>query len=286
MEFTGQGTDEQGRKGLIKVEWTPTRAASLIGARGGPSNALVNFMTADEAIGPLDTTRLFYSQSLPPAMGLVESTLPPGVVPVVSYKQQDTNVASYVQSVNRPLWLCYHHEPGGDYREGQQFTREFTAQAELIRAQQNHNVTIVMVSGGYQMSPGHGESDGSFLPPPDAVDVYGLDCYQHQLGSGPDAWPTSGLRSYPRFQNWLSMTGPTGLPLALTEYGIDADSPDPLAAAEIRNERLTEDAEYLRTLGLAMWSYWWVPNPAPSHDYRFTDPATVETWRAITQGLL
>lgn len=291
MRITGTGTDETGRKGTFSTEFTPTRVAGLIGARAAATNSLPAFTAANTTIGPLDTTRLFYSTSLPASMGATETGLPPGVTPVVSYKTQDTNVANYVASVTRPLWLIYHHEPEGDYGPfgGAEFVSEFMGQSALIRAQGNPLVRVCMCSGGYQWETGQGGSDGSYLPPPQAVDVYSQDVYQHQRGTGPNAWPSLGLENYGRFQNWLGFTGSSGRDLAITEYGIDADQLDPTNAAQTRNNRIIKDVGYLRdTLpGLALLSYWWVPSATDkTQDYRFTDAATIDTWHQIEAGSL
>jgi hypothetical protein len=254
--------------------------AKLIGARGGPSNALANFTTADSTIGPLNCTKLFYSGSLPATFtNGTEAKLPSGVIPVVCYKTMDTNVAAYVKSVTRDLWLVYHQEPEGDYSQGATFVSEFTRQSALIRAQGNSHVKVVNCAGGYPYRSA-GSSDvlsGNYIPPASSLDYYCKDVYQDPAAR----WPSAGLSNYDEWLNWLKLVQGLGKPLGVTEYGIGLSG-----GAAKRNSRIQQDCAYLRTVGIEMWQYWWVNMGSTATNYQFTDAATVDTWKKICAGTI
>lgn len=253
--------------------------AMLIGARGGPSNALSNFTAADAAIGPLKCTKLFYSTTLPATFaGSVESTYPAGVLPVVCYKTMDTNVAAYVRSVTHPIWLVYHQEPEGDYALGSTFVSEFTSQSGLIRAQANPLVKVVYCAAGYPYRNA-GTADvlaGNYIVPASLTDYYAKDVYQDNAAR----WPSQGLANYDEWLNWLALVQGKGKPLAVTEYGVGASGGN-----AVRNARIQLDAAYLEGLpGVAMWQYWWVNDGTTATNYQFTDAATEATWQSIANG--
>jgi hypothetical protein len=245
--------------------------AQLIGARA--TSTLDGFDLANSAIGLLKATRLFYPHSLPASFaGTVESQLPQGVIPIVSYKTLNTNVVSYVRSVNRPLWLCFHHEPEHAYSSGSVFVQQFESQSNLIRSVHNSFVKVIMIAGSYQYRPGKIGHDGSFIPPAQYVDYYGVDVYQYPQS----AWPSDGLANYGQFQRWLRLVKPLGKPLAITEYGIAGVS------NAARDARITLDARYLQSAfggKLALLEYWW------NGECQFTDAATIATWRAVVSGM-
>jgi hypothetical protein len=288
--LTATATDPvTGLQGSRQATFTVNNTvAPLIGARGGApggdsTNALANFTNANNTIGPLNCTKIFYSGILPAQFpGSVESTYPSTVTPVVCYKTVKTNVQSYVRSVTRPLWLVYHQEPEGDYATGAQFVSEFVSQAALIRQVGNPLVRVVYCAAGYPYRTG-GDAQalaGNYIVPASSVDVYAKDVYQDKAS----LYPTQGLANYPIFQNWYNFVRPFGKPIAITEYGIGSTG-----TTTDRNNRLQQDVGYLRTLpNLAMWQYWWANNnpPAPATNWQFTDAPTISTWRAIIAGSL
>lgn len=288
--FTAKATDAvTGLSGALAssftVQTTQAPVAPLIGARGGDGDDLSFFTSANTAIGPLNCTKLFYSDVLPSTfVGETESDLPAGVVPVVCYKTETTNVASYVNSVTCPLWLVYHQEPEGDYTLGSTFVSEFENQSALIRAQGNPNVKVVMVAAGYPYRNA-GTSDvldGNYIPPLSATDYYCKDVYQDQ-SSG--LYPSNGLANYPEWTNWLDLVQDIGGIPGITEYGIGMTN-----GAPARNTRLQLDCAYLRAnlTNLAMWQYWWVTlaGAPPATQWQFTDAPTIATWQAIEAGTL
>lgn len=285
--LTATATDPiTGLSGSRQATFTVNNAvAPLIGARGGNTNSLALFNTANATIGPLNCSKIFYSTILPAAFpGSVESTYPAAVTPVVCYKTMNTNVQSYVASVTRPLWLVYHQEPEGDYATGAQFVSEFMSQAVLIRQMNNPLVKVVYCAAGYPYRTG-GDAQalaGNYIVPASSVDVYAKDVYQDKGA----IYPSLGLSNYPIFQNWLAFVEGKGKPLAITEYGIGSTG-----TTTDRQQRIALDCGYLRTLPpgqLAMWQYWWA-NQSPTdvtQQYQFTDAPTISTWRAVISGSL
>jgi hypothetical protein len=254
------------------------RVVPVIGARAAGSS-LADFAAADQAIGPLRATRIFYRRALPPSVaGTVADRLPAGVIPVVSYKEPGTNVAAWCRSVRRVTWLIFHHEPeGGDFPSGQAFTDEFARQSALIRSAGNRLVRVVMCAGGFAYRDGGPGTDGSYLPDRSLADRVTLDVYQYP--DQPGAWPAHGLADYDRFGNWLELAASLGLLWGLSEYGVGrADG------TSLRRDRIAADRDTLRRAaprggGLVLWSYWWHDNPP--HSCRFTGRATVALWRDI-----
>lgn len=242
-------------------------AAVLIGARSADG-----FTAAEQALGPLSAARFYYT-SLPASFrGTRESALPAGVVPVISYNTQNTNVVAFARSVNRPIWLDFHHEPEdhGAYTSGSTYVSQFEAQSKLIRSAGNPDVKVITINAGYAYRNGGGLGlGGSYLPPARYVDAYVLDLYQ--VCCTGEHWPAKGLADYDRFQNWLRLVGNRGKPLGLAEYGIEASD-------AVRDARIQADASYLRSAfggRFGLWCYFWIGT------WRFTDAATIATWRSI-----
>lgn len=285
VSFTAKATDPtSGLSGSLSASFNvQSTVAPLLGARGGPTNALSLFNTANSTIGPLNCTKLFYSTVLPTTyVGSIESTYPVGVTPVVCYKTMNTNVAAYVNSVTRPVWLVYHQEPEGDYPLGSTFVSEFNTQSALIRAQGNPLVKVVCCSAGFPYRAA-GTADvlaGNYIPPASSVDYYCKDVYQDQ-GS---LYPTAGLSNYPIWTNWYSFVSGSGKPIGITEYGIGSTGSN-----ADRNTRIQQDCAYLRASipSLAMWQYWWSNvGTDPATTYQFTDTATIATWQGIEAGTI
>lgn len=243
-------------------------AAVMVGARS--SNG---FTSAEQSLGPLGAARFYSSGALPANFGKSPaSRLPSGVVPVISYNTLNTNVVSYVKSVNRPIWLAYQHEPEDHHKfaSGAAYVSQFEAQSKLIRSAGNPDVKVVTINAGYAYRTRGGLGlDGSYLPPASYVDAYALDLYQ--VCCTGDRWPADGLADYDMFQNWLKLVAFRGKPLGLTEYGIEASD-------AVRDARIQADASYLRSeFGgqFELWEYFWVGI------WQFTDAATVATWRSL-----
>ena len=248
-------------------------------AAAGPTAVLIGahssdgFTSAGKALGPLSAARFYYNGALPASFrNTPASQLPAGVVPVISYNTQTTNVLAYVKSVNRPIWLAFHHEPEdhGAYSSGAVFVSQFEAQSKLIRSAGNPDVMVVSINAGYAYRTGGGNGlNGSYLPPASYVDAYALDLYE--ICCTGERWPAKGLADYDRFQNWLKLVGNRGKPLGITEYGIEASD-------AVRDARIQADASYLRSYfggKFGLWCYFWVGI------WRFTDAPTVATWRSI-----
>lgn len=255
-----------------------TTVIASAGTSAGPAAVMVGahssdgFTSANQALGPLGAARFYYTALPKSFQNSPESRLPSGVMPVISYNTLNTNVVSYVKSVNRPIWLAFHHEPEDHnaFSSGAAYVAQFESQSKLIRSAGNSDVKVVSINAGYAYrSKGGTGLNGSYLPPASYVDAYALDLYQ--VCCNGERWPSGGLANYDRFQNWLKLVGLRGKPLGLTEYGIEASD-------SVRDARIQADASYLRSEfngQFEVWEYFWVGI------WRFTDAATVATWRSI-----
>lgn len=270
-----------------------TRVAGLIGfdvAKG-------DWASANATLGPGDTHRLFYPTILPAAFD--PDSTPGDVTCIVSYKQADTNVAAYVNSIpsSRSAVMVYHHEPEGDFTSGAKFAAEFKTQSGLIRAQGRANVRVAMIAGNYRYRDASTDADtkaGNYLRGLGPyVDFFGVDQYQNAPGTSAGAdWPPTGLATYDRWLNWLSLVNDPAIvgevrPLGIVEYGIDS-----AAGAAEQRQRIAQDRDYLKTAfdpgnanavsawPLQTWCYWW----HSGKPYYFTDPETVALWQSIENG--
>lgn len=255
-----------------------TTVVASAGQSAGPAAVMVGahssdgFTAAEQDLGPLGAARFYYTTLPANFAKSIASGVPAGVVPVISYNTLNTNVVSYVKSVNRPIWLAFHHEPEDHnaFSSGAAYVAQFESQSKLIRSAGNPDVKVVSINAGYAYRTQGGTGlNGSYLPPASYVDAYALDLYQ--VCCSGDRWPANGLASYDRFQNWLKLVAFRGKPLGLTEYGIEASD-------TVRDARIQADANYLRSeFGgqFALWEYFWVGI------WRFTDAATVATWHSL-----
>lgn len=228
---------------------------------------------ANATIGPGKTHRYFYSSVLPTTF-FADGT-PDDVTMIVSYKTPTVNVTSYVESIpdDRKVIMIYHHEPENDYATGAQFVEEFVMESALIRSCGRSNVRVAHAALCYRYPRNAG--DGSFLPPPAAVDIYTADVYQFNWN-----WPTLGLSNFNEFQDWYTLVKDRGKPWGITEYGIGS-MPGLYFDPVRRNARIQIDAAYLTTIRpFEMWSYWWENRPNDIQA-QFTDAATIATWKGI-----
>jgi hypothetical protein len=295
------------RKAVTDLIYLGTGGYSLIGATQGARAAqLIGFdvpkggwTAANSAIGPGQTHRMYYPGALPATFD--PDGTPSGVVILVSYKTQNTNVASYIASIpaGRQVVMIYHHEPENDYSSGSVFVSEFKSQSTLIRAHAGSNVKIAMCAEAYKYGPGRSADTaaGNYLRGLGPyVDYFSVDIYQGQDGPSGSNWTSRGLANNSEWAAWLSVVTSTSVvgtvrPLGIYEYGIS----DAVGDAA-RNARLQLDAAYLTTAfppgggavspyPVEAWMYWWHADttpPLPSS--QFTDAATIGTWRSIEAG--
>jgi hypothetical protein len=254
----------------------------LVGARTND----ISWSQATSEVGALKVTRLFYG-TLPTKF--TRQGIPEGVELIVSYKTQNTNVASYLASIphGEAVQLAYHHESEGDYADGSTFVSQFNAQ-EQIAHQANPAIPFVFIGGGYQYgSAKRSGYDGSFIPP--AADRYYLDSYQQGITGSP-LRPASQDPSVQRFITLLHERGKQFN--GFTEYGRGmTDSTHPLTAdlVQQRLNVLSADDTYLRSLpGFQVWSYWYTNDSKtagtnPVKQWRLTDTKSQQAWRNIVQ---
>jgi hypothetical protein len=261
---------------------------------GDGAYSAASWTWAQGYLGNINATKAFYTTTLPTTFtGSKCAGLPAGVVPVICYKTQTTNVASFVTSVNRPIVLVYHQEPEGDYTLGSTFVAEFKGQSNLIRAQGNSNVQVACNSAGYPYRA-KGTADvlaGNYLRGLGPyVDLFLKDIYQDQSFD----WSATGLAGYDQFQNWLTLVTNTSIvgteqPLGIAEYGIGQTGGNAVRAARIATDAAYLSGAFLNSTSfpLQFWMYWWDDNAMTSasdqvHQYQFTDTATCNQWASYT----
>lgn len=245
---------------------TSQRAATIIGAHA------IDWPAANQRIGPLQDQRLFHQTSLPASfIGSDGDKLPAGVTAVISYKTQNTNVASFIRSIpaNRPVIMIYHHEPENEYGgNGAQFVSEFVGQSKLIRANAKSNVRVAMAAETYDYTNGRPGVNCSFIPPASSLDFYLADHYRHNPNG-------TSLASDPKWVGWQKCVNGKGRYEGLAEYGLGNGTPPAMRA-----KTMAADDAYLKANHphFYLWSYWYVGGDL------FTDQATINEWKSIEAG--
>lgn len=241
--------------------------------RGGGHDALAQqFKSGSQVAGPWEVTRTFHNR-LPRTE---QPITPDGVVEITSYKQQQSNLASFVKSMRPQDLIAWWHEPEGDnispgwYREN--FVKEYRT-AHAARS----DVKFGMISGGYQWRDGKRGSTGDFLPPKGSVDWLGFDTYR--TGTDNNFNAIVPLSQMQEFQNWYAKAKTYDVPLYITEYGRGLAG-DPQAAVK-RAAVLPQDYAYLKSLHFAGLVAWYSNVGPDGRDWRFTDPASLAAWKAI-----
>ena len=274
---------------MDELQFSPYRAAMLIGADAGRSGAAANWVTAKDTLGPLQVDKVFYSRALPAAYS--DSTcagLPKDAMCLVAYKTPTTNVASFVSSIpaDRAVVMIFHHEPEGDFPSGADYVARFEAQSTLIRraAADAPNVFVADDASTTQYLPGRAGADCSYIPPPAYTDFYLADHYQPRPngqdlpnGQHGDDWTT-----------WLTCVRPAHKPIGLAEYGLGGCGADGNAT---RTQSLLADNSYLKGLPTVIgapvltWNYWWVNGSSANlcANWRFNDTVS-SAWRSIQAG--
>jgi hypothetical protein len=227
---------------------------------------------------------VFYSTLPATWAGSKSASFPASVLQVISWNTADTNVVSFAKSIPAGVHVAwsYQSEQEAAYAGAAgaaQFVQQWDSQVTLLRSVGNPDFSYVPSSAAYQYTSGNSAAMAcDYLPPKSYVTEYGVDVYQHekQMTSA-----SHGLSNYPVFQAWLHCV-PQGARIAVTEYGVDAS----LSTAQ-RNTVIGWDASYLATLNPLVWVYWYYDTiQDPAHDYLFTDPPTIATWKGLaTNGL-
>lgn len=266
-----------------------TRAAGLIGAYGGPTES--DWASANSAIGPLQTQRIFYSGALPASYtGSVCASYPAGVTCVISYKTMNTNVASFVGSIpaSRDVILIWHHEPENDTfsgpgTNGQNFVSDFESQSRIITAGDPANVQVAMTAEAYQYDAGTDHTNGvgcSYIPPNQYVNFYFIDIYENPP-NGKDL-PNAPGGAGTEWNTWLGCVQAANnanphprKALGIAEYGLNNEASD-----AVRAQTLQADSAYLKANfpNFALWEPW------DFSDWQLTGSQTIAEWKAIEAG--
>jgi hypothetical protein len=271
-----------------EVQFTPYRAAMLIGADAGKSGAAASWMAANDTIGSLQIDKIFYPRALPQSYsGSTCAALPKDVVCLVAYKIPTVNVTSFVSSIPayRAVVMIFHHEPEGDFPSGSNYVAQFEAQSTLIRraARDAPNVFVADDVASYQYLPGHQGANCSYVPPAAYTDFYLADHYQTR----PNGQELPNGQNGEDWTTWLNCVSRTHKPIGLAEYGLGACG---AKDGTTRAQSLLADNSYLKDLPsvigapVLIWSYWWVhQNPVSScQDWKFG--GFTEVWRSIQAG--
>jgi hypothetical protein len=296
VTFTGGAAREA--VNMDEVQFTPYRAAELIGADGGHSGSAAEWGTANNTIGPLQSDKIFY-RTLPASYtGSTCDQLPAAAACFINYKTMDVNLASFVSSIpaSRAVVMIYHSEPEGKTFSYQgltgaaAFVAEFGREAGMIRsaAHDAPDIFTAMDAASYGYHPGGPGVSCGYIPPPSYVDFYLIDQYQRvpngsqlsqSTGRGPVGWA-----------NWLKCVSGYGKPIGLGEYGLGACGQNNLA---MRDASIAASEPYLEKLPgssvidapVLVWSYWWVDETGrhSNHcdDWQFTVDATIKAWHAV-----
>lgn len=259
---------------VVPAQADTTRSTPRVGARVND----VSWQRATGQIGALGVTRLFYRQ-LPRTFS--RQGIPKGVLLIVSYKQPNTNVASYVRSIpaRQRVQLVFHHEPEADYSRGSTFVAQFNAQERLAKSVRPR-LRFAFIGGGFAYRSNQPGYAGSFIPP--HADRYYLDSYQRGV-----SWsPIRPAAVDPSVQRYMRLVAAKGHRFnGFTEYGrgaVDADHPLRQAMVQQRLRVFAADDKYLRSLrGVRVWSYWYTTDRASGTQWRLTDPQSQRAWRAV-----
>lgn len=244
----------------------------VVGACVG--GAMSSWAPTNAKLGPLKGIRWFYSGGLPANYSAVG--VPAGVVLFVSYKTPSANTVSFAKSCPAGTRIIYHHEPENDYGgNGAQFVKEYIAEYKVVKAA-NPNVVMGMVGMDYQYAFGEKwGANGSYLPPAQYCDYYGIDTYQ--------AKPTvKGLAAKPDFLAWWNFVKARGKPLGIIEYGVGVTKGgvvDPTYSAR-RVVEFEADAVWIAKQGnFNAWLLWYFTGA--QGDWKFNDAASIAAWKTI-----
>lgn len=278
----------------------PPTSTMLIGLRTKSSvNATTPQQTTDwnnavTTFGPMNLSRgEYYGGALPTTPTYFT---PASVVQIPSFKKVTSSTTAWANSVRLPAKITFHHEPEGglgnnDYANGAAFVAEFRTAYDAIKAA-NPAVELGMAAGGFQYRDAGRGADGTYIPPPDKCDFYGMDTYR--TGDSGTGSPLGPIGTLGEFQNWYGLVKNLGRPLYITEYGRGWQNPpgtpsswtlaDKNAADAARPQLMKDDYIYLKGLGFKGILYWWNSN-SPGDDWKFTDQPSIDalTWIAAQE---
>jgi hypothetical protein len=273
------------------------RAADLVGAESNDGNC-AQFSTANSAIGPLQSCKIFYdaAKALPSSFaGSTCDSLPPDVTCVISYKVADTNVSNFVGSIpaGKNVILIYWQEPEHTWSgTGASFVSEFETQSNEIRAATTtanaENVFVAMDAEAYKYGAvGSGHSNGtdcSFIPPSAYADFYFADQYEFVSTGNNFANDTPDAGANTEWNNWLSCASPRNKPIGVAEVGYNCGQKDGTGSnpnGPTTTQAMASDNNYLGGnpdgLPVVLYEYWWSTNVG----CQFTGSSQVNEWKSI-----
>jgi hypothetical protein len=267
---------------------------TYVGVNTGPQGApdLASFNSAYPVLGPIGCYKFFFG-SLPSSWSgtLMDqiTTAQPGTFCYIAWNTQMSAAAigAFCQSIPHNIaavgFSWQSEVENGPVMSAAAFQSGWASQAQAVQAANSGTpVNLVNITssfmGWYQTG-----GNSSFLPPPQYVDVYGIDFYDRKVyWAGPD------MSTNKAWVQWSGFVKGFGKPLALTEYGISG-----AASASEQNTRLQADWAYLKTAfgaggslskyPLYTWLYWdtGYPTLGGSNINEFLGTAPQNTWAGI-----
>lgn len=260
------------------------------GARKPPIGEYSDWPSLQEAIGSIQIGRVFYTggaQTLPPTYDPeADYDDARGGPQVVSYNIGSVNTAPWCESVTVPTWLSISHEPENNkFADGQAFVDHYTTEVDIIRSVGNPLISVGPLSMAYAYRSNGGNGlDGSYLPPVEYCDWYGVDVYQ-QL-------PNYNLPDFDYWKNWYALVANRGKPILIGEMGIYAEpnqysggTIDPALQAK-RALLIPQYFNYLRGLGNVICALWWCTpgKPGEPGNYMPSDQASLKALQGIPRA--
>lgn len=261
---------------------------------GQPNSAAPRlFHQVDQAIGPL-TMRRSFDPVLPAtfAGSAAASDAAAGLHSFVSWKppngdhrgaasgKYDREIAAWAASVPRTgVFATAFHEPENNMSAADYVA--FERHVYTVVKAANPTIRFGPVYMGYwwdPTKPQHYIGDpAKWWPGPQYADFVGIDWY----GIAPT--PMSTSRS---FLTWYQFMAPTGLPLVIPEYGQyqrPTGQPADPALLQARVQAIHQDAAWIAAHPqFKVWLYW--EGGPQAHQFRLTDPASQEEWRAVARS--
>jgi hypothetical protein len=275
---------------LVAVRWVQSdiRSAAtetLFGVTPGraPGESVAEaFARAKATYGELPVVRVF-SSALPPPWQYLHRHAGHASV-VVSFKAEPSHVlggrldsrllAWFSRApTDRDTYWIYFHEPEDNVEAGQfssdEFRRAWEHIADLASSTGNERLEATVALMCYTANPVSEREWQDYVPSPDKVEVLAWDCYNHQWEAGLYADPD---RLLGRAQQASRQVGAAW---GIAELGSRVAEGDDGAG---RAEWLRAVGRYAMEGEARFVTYF---DSTVGGDFRLTDPASVDAWRAL-----
>lgn len=222
---------------------------------------------------------------MPDWAGTAISTLPPTVIPHVSFKDWRDDCSHVLAWLDRipasvPFaWVTYHHEPEGDPDfDPSEYRRRWGLLHQAVTAHRNgRRITLVPIQTlqwTTNTAAGKGRGDPFLWWAGVDTPFVGMDCYV-------DSWATS----YPDPQTFLApllrLSAGVGRPFVIPELGsvrLAGDTDGTRRAAWIRKVAAELRAHDCRAVS------WWCATGANNRDFHLSDAPSHQAWQDVLLG--